>query len=177
MVETFREATAYHEAGHIVAAYDIGIEVGSSTIVACKATQSLGHTDLRPLLESCQEYRDAIRAWAQKSGSWTQGQEKARAELMDQAMMLMAGPVAQTLLTGACLYEVWKRDADKTVVRCIESDSQDAGALLEEASERAKRLLVQKWFLVEAVADALLKHETLSSAQVEKIVQEGKPGA
>ena len=167
-------AVAYHEAGHVVAAYHIGTGVLSSSIVANKALGSLGHTDLSPLLKDCYDYRVAIRSWAQKCDSWERGQEKAREEVMNEAMLLMAGPAAQKLFAGDCPYEVWNGDANRTLVRCLESSSKHTEALLEEAAERAKSLLQCKWPLVKAVASALREHERLNSEQLAKIMQQGK---
>lgn len=152
------EETAYHEAGHALAAVLAGAKVHSVTIDPDR--------DDHP-----ERYGDTQIVW--RKGKLGEREYRERSILV-----ALAGPVAEMLYTGdrfhPALVAEWAGDwADAwELASLLQPDERLRTRLLENAAVELYHLLDQEphWAALAALADALLAHETLDSEEVSEIV-------
>lgn len=137
---TQRESTAYHEAGHAVVAYRLGLVVDSTTIRPDPAKETLGVS--------------------LSEGPWMNGSTDD-----DQITVLYAGLAAERLVEpGAQVEDGAFGDYEQAaVLHGLESRP----AHLEE---RAATVVAEHRAAIEAVAQALLEHETLPGDEAAVVV-------
>jgi len=156
-----RIRTAYHEAGHAVAAHRLGYRLLCASI-----REKPTDPDELPGIKRGYVCYDAIPTH----------QKKPREIAIDRARIAMAGVIAGGIRAGS-RYKAW--DWDEFGGRATAGDDdleemkrflEDAGIPLEEQRQpylnlriRTRRLLatLRNWAAVNAVAEALLRHETL----------------
>lgn len=173
--ERWQRAVAYHEAGHVIAAYVLRIASKRVTIVP---EGEAGGAAVHETPAKDPRYVDApvtVEDW-----TWYRrrsGTESARLALRVKRakahlVICYAGPAAQRRLTGR-----WDhvsaasdyRNADDLACALDES-WQDVPRLTKEARRRAEEIIDENWSAVQAVAEALLRRRTISGAYVRRIV-------
>jgi len=153
--ERNKELAAYHEAGHAVVAYALGVEVEGVPIVQDQG--SSGHTT------------------TPRPDNVVSSDEEARADLEKHLITGVAGAASEELLTEE-LSELPGKDM--AGVAKLLMDLEDAvgpvQADSEEALDEAKSILRDNWDIVQALVEALLEHEELDREDVLAVL--GKPG-
>lgn len=162
------EDIAYHEAGHVLARLAMGYPVDYVTIKEDPETQSLGATHGQILLSSLTPERF-------KHGSaFTADEERS---ICDNITALVAGDVAETHHRGE-VYEIepvsmsHTRDERNAIGQALAlwRDDDIANAYTAFLTVRARRILVERWTLVEKVATQLLRQETLEGVAVQALL-------
>jgi ATP-dependent Zn protease len=152
-----REATAFHEAGHAVAAWDLGFPPDHLTIVPTDTTDGmLEYTNpLHGLDLDFDESDDAMR----------------RKECA--IMICLAGPEAQRL---------WRRRSWRArhgqsdiehavdVASSIHRPGHEVEPYIEHCRTKTERILIDRWPIVERLAQELLSRRTMSGAEVAAIL-------
>ena len=155
-------STAYHEAGHAVAAWHLGFKVLDASII--RDDESLGHVAIEPEEPStC----DAIA----RGDRW----DTSRFIAEKRAMILQAGDLAQRLYNSKpvrrshCQDDLKKcRDLLRVFAPDVEKRDVEPYCLLMR--NWTAHLIEQNWHLVEAVANALLDCPTLSGTRINEII-------
>jgi hypothetical protein len=159
--ELMTVTSAYHEAGHVVAAIERKRAFG------------------RVSIESCEEYAGAVTPanapWTKINPSSLSGKAKKvqEARFLREAFILMAGPAAERVILGD--YNEQGMASDVVTILAVFKKlglpyEAEYDRVREEAEEWVSRSDV--WAKIEAVANALLEHQTLSSVQVRRICAE-----
>lgn len=157
------ERTAYHEAGHAVAAHLLEVPFEYITIKVDEERGSLGSM-LRVEKEGFKPEVDA-------------DDETLRNVIEARAMVCMAGPEAEKSFAGE--YDDVGATSDRHfaadwVSRATCGDAKEEDAYLNWLTNRVRSRLSKhcEWKFVQAVAKALLEHETLSAKRVREIIAE-----
>jgi hypothetical protein len=151
-------ATAYHEAGHAVAAHVLRMPIGITTVVPNAERGSLGHCEVRfpRWLELDGELTPAGRFWIERN-----------------AQVSFAGSEAERLFTGRYNHKGASSDYHSAVVP---AGYLYEGELLEiylKLHQRCARALVssEMWKpCIEAVAKQLLEKQTLRPLDVRQVI-------
>jgi hypothetical protein len=157
-----RRRTAYHEAGHAVSSYAKGIPMDGATI--SEKEHSLG----RVIFGREPEY------WRYREGA---------EEIMFALIVVSrAGVEAAEMGTGSptaaddpninpnILGSDWRGTLQYLDELCGEDESRRE-VIWEQAGREAERVLQENWPAVEAVAERLLEHQTLSAAELKAILE------
>lgn len=191
-----RTATAYHEAGHVVAGYSLGR--GFTRVSIGPQGDSLGHTAFRPLRNWADRLEDA--GLASSYGGFVDANLRRAIEV--EIMISLAGPFTEMEAGGFQVHEVGagvdKLDPETanvlrteyggewgdTVIGqgdlgeafslcCLVNDEHGTAlAYLSWLEHRTKSLLRAPlfWPRVEALVDALLECESLSGHQARAVL-------
>ncbi len=147
-----REATAYHEAGHAVAAWKLGYRPISASIIA--ADESVGEVRHENPYGNNAEY---------------DGSELGRLRIERAIIIRLAGPIAQKRYRPTS-WRRWQGGADYAVAADLAlvvcGSGKIASAFLKWLDLRAKALIEQNWPIVERLANALLKRGTVSEDEI-----------
>jgi ATP-dependent Zn protease len=167
-----KRSTAYHEAGHAVIGRVLGLTCEGATIAADYDDMSAGH--------SICDVQRSIDDWDARDRDARRYRPR-RSESMHRAriMMLMAGREAENVCLGRC----GGGDGDDLREINLTLDEADAPKDAEDAERWLDRLRVRTNVRVqrhrgaiEALAAALLSHNTLSGEEIDNIVrQNGTP--
>src|SRR3954471_6910286 len=142
--------TAFHEAGHAVAAYVLGRPIKHATIVP--EQWKLGHVRL------------GGRHHAQRLETTTVGVQ-ARFRLECDVIGAFAGPEAERRATGRANNVGARSDhgyAADVALALAGGDEKEANAYIRWVRRRAERLIEQYWTQVEAVAALLMERRTVT---------------
>lgn len=159
MRRSAREATAYHEAGHMVAAWRLGMKIRRATIIPAE------------------DYAGKVHHESPLKGINLEIDGSDRAEMKaDKAVLIcLAGPVTQRCFRPTS----WRRhhgrsdyDLATDLALRLHGDGEMATAYLGWMSKRAERLVSTNWKFVEAFAASLLAKHTLAASDVPKIIQQ-----
>jgi hypothetical protein len=138
-----RQASAYHEAGHAVAAWKLGYRSISASIVA--VDDSVGEV----------RHENPYGNNARYDGS-----ELGRLRIERAIIIRLAGPIAQKRYRPTS-WRRWQGGADYAVAADLALQVWDSGeiasAFLKWLDLRAKALVEQNWPAVERLANALLQ--------------------
>jgi hypothetical protein len=155
-----REVTAYHEASHVVAALHLGFKVGSASILPDE--DSRGHVRRWRFL------RDPNTLLLQKT------RDRQELKLQHNLVVALAGTEGQRLFSPRSVRKVhgsWDHDNAVRLLFDFGWDNRAIDLFLPFARYQAVNLLEGHWWMVQAVAAALMEKETLSRVEIGKAVQ------
>jgi ATP-dependent Zn protease len=158
--------TAYHEAGHMVAAWELGLNVLGATVVPDAEAGYAGRVVVP--IEDRVRYAD-----------WVESED---AYLFAHMVMSYAGMEAGEKIAGAPLPEMnidlglVGPDSDygqiaNVLVSIAGPDEQEQIATSELARIHAQHLVHSRWRKIEAVADTLLERETLDERECREVLE------
>jgi hypothetical protein len=160
------KATAYHEAGHAVVAWKLGIAFKKVTIV--REGDAAGHVKYRAKavpfrIRAALEFgtlTDRQQAWAQW---WAER----------HAVHCLAGMVAQRKFSPRSVRNYHDEGDRESALTGLERLVPEEDLLLywRIMRNRARRLIDRYWEAVEALAQELLKRMTLTGDEAVKIIQ------
>jgi ATP-dependent Zn protease len=154
-----REATAYHEAGHAVAAWCLGYRPATASILA--GDDSAGQVRHESPFPGINFEFDG--------SDWT------RLKIERAIMICLAGPIAQRRHRRTS-WRRWHGAADYATATELAlrtyGSGEIASAFLKWLDLRAKLLVEDHWSAIERVAIALLKHATLTNEDITSLVVE-----
>jgi hypothetical protein len=155
--QALRRAVAYHEAGHAVAAYDLGLTPTLATIVP--SSEFNGRVLHRNPLRHIRLDFD--------------GSDRTRLRAERVIMILLAGPLAQRRAGHRSPQYGGGDDFPKAAALAMHvcgSDEQ-VDAFLKWLNVRARAILELRWPDVERVAQALLDRNTLRSREIVAVIE------
>ena len=155
-----RRATAFHEAGHAVAARDRGFRLHRATIVPSG--------DYAGIVEHSNPLRGI------DLGSDRSPLARLRAE--DAIIVHLAGPAAQRRYKPRSYRSYHgKIDYERALGLAVAQNGpfEAAKAQLRWLEIVARDMIEQQWHFVESVAEALLEKGTLSGAQLRRVLSNG----
>jgi ATP-dependent Zn protease len=170
-------ATAYHEAGHLVAAGVLGLRIYGATIVPNPEEGYNGQVRV--------PVEDEVRLGLEEDSYGHKVDEDDY--LYRHLVVYFAGKETEKLFTGK---EVSSSDPNIDLSN-YGSDYYEAGSIIlslagpnedkqdelgKRAQKEAKALLRERWSAVEAVANALLKYEILDKGTCDQIMKEAIKG-
>ena len=162
MIDDENMELAYHEAGHTVVGYVLGLELRDVTIVADEGEDYAGRVNIPVDLEMV--YGDESNDYINR-----------------RLVCYLAGAVAEEILTGeqvdfrpgGVYTDDWTGAAD--CVLDLAGPNEERQAIVgEKAFGRTNAIPRNNWTATEALADALLKHGTITFEQVSKIIELAK---
>ena len=146
-------ATAHHEAGHAVAAIELGFQFDHVTIVPNEDDNSLGHI-----------------LYGFYSMFLNIGHRQFARDLRDYLITNRAGPVAQERYTGQ-----WDEDGASSddehfwqILWQMYGERRERHA--RNLTRQARRLVYVQWPAIERVTQGLLREHTLSYSDVKKML-------
>lgn len=152
------ESTAYHEAGHAVAAFTLRLKIcrRGVTIVPDKERDMLGYANVTAQLRGRPDTATSART---------------RARIEAWAVAHLAGDVAERKFTGRRRFG---RHSDllhaSDLLEHISTSVEQFDARLRVAYAGAQDLIEDNWVSVQTVAEELLRKRTLSADEVAKLV-------
>ncbi|MCZ6689591.1 MAG: hypothetical protein O7H41_08320 [Planctomycetota bacterium] len=146
-----QELTAYHEAGHAVAAVSLCRRLGKVTILPDPELKSEGHCVLGPIGKF-----NADIEWNRRT------ELKAERDII----LFLAGVTAEKIVTGRYPAKMFESSDLRKVTDLawrVEGDDEKITAYLRGMQERTKALLQspRAWAAVKALASALLEDEEI----------------
>jgi hypothetical protein len=152
-----REATAYHEAGHAVVAYLLGVQLGPVTIIP--SAQFAGATGLTGYTREVSS--DAL--------------EGALIKFKNSVKILLAGYWAQRMYNPRSLRKAHSMDDNAAIgqfVSAIEGKPFEINSLpfLAEQHLEVRKMLSANWLLVEEFALYLLEQREISGQQAHEFL-------
>jgi hypothetical protein len=151
--------TAYHEAGHAVLSWVVGLEMDRASIEP--QGSSLGRVSFIDI-EHMEAYDEVMHRYLVSSYAGVKA-----VELYTGRPTALDDPNTDARVEGSD----WDSIIALTQTLAGHEESEQV-ALQEQAEEQAQRILRENWRGVEAVAEALLKHRTLDSAHLSRILKE-----
>jgi hypothetical protein len=155
--ESQRRATAYHEAGHLAAAWRLGIKIRRATIIP--TTDCTGEV----------EHDNPLRGIHLD----VDGSDRARLRAEKLIILALAGPEAQRRFNPRS-WRAYHGAADHQqavdIALSLNASEEAAAAHLKWLEVRARDLIVASWDVVEVIAAELLNQGVLSSAHVDAAI-------
>ena len=152
-------STAYHEAGHAVVAWRLGLKINAISIVP-SSDGSLGRIyHSNPLRGIDLELNESMRA-------------RARAE--NAIMVFLAGPIAQRRFNphGFRRYHAstdWEAAA-KLLLRIAGESPKAARAYWTLLEEWTTGMVSSSWVEIETLAEAVLERQSLNASQIRRVI-------
>ncbi len=158
------QSTAYHEAGHAVAAWDVLVRAKSLSIIPDLSDGSLGRhitgpyfTNMRPDLDHS---------------------PRVQRRLENKALVCLAGPAAQRRFSPRGYRWVHGEGDYRQAVELlsyISPESKELGAYIGLIDIRARNFVRRDdmWAAIEAVAAALLDRGEIPGREIKPIIQRG----
>lgn len=145
-------ATAYHEAGHAVAAIELGFQFDHVTIIPDETENSLGHI-----------------LYAHYTMFLNIGHRQFTRDLRDYLIANRAGPIAAERYTGQW-NEVGAVSDDANFWRTLWQMYGERGDRhARDLTRQARKLVRLQWPAIERVAQGLLRERTLSYTDAKKM--------
>lgn len=157
--------TAYHEAGHAVAAFAMNKRFTRVSIIANPDDNSLGR------LLGC--------GWNSKLNPEFDGGVRLRNRVEAQIIVFLAGPVAEAKLTGHYNHIGASKDYHDAVsfAGYVTGSSKETSAYINWLLEKTKNLLSNyNWDAVKMLADELIKRREIGYMTTRKIIRKGIDG-
>jgi ATP-dependent Zn protease len=137
------DGTAYHEAGHAVVSWALGVQFDAVSIVPDNDTRGR---------VTC--------------GNWFDPDDYDNADLVERHLVVTwAGPLAESIHTGTEM-EPEGTDRDTLVDLALHVAGPDTTGYLMALRQRTRDALRAHWEAVTAVATALLERQTLAAAEI-----------
>ena len=159
MTEERMRLTAYYEAGHAVASWVVGLEMEGASIE--QQGKSLGRVSFTDM-EHMEVYDEILHRHLVSSYAGVKA-----VKLYTRRPTDPDDPNMDPSYKGSD----WDKVMHQTFTLAVPEESAQV-ALQEQAEEQARRILRENWRGVEAVADALLRHRSLNSADLSRILKE-----
>jgi len=160
-----RVRTAYHEAGHAVAALLLGLPLEEVSISTDAEHELVGGTHCRPRL-----------AHLDPDTHWGRVTPEDAGQLRAAIMVSCAGPLAEARCTGRFTWRCGEGDRETAMeyARYVRHDPAAFQAYLDALFRQTTELIYapQTWPLVEAVARALLERGRLDGPQARRLVEQ-----
>lgn len=156
-----KDHTAYHEAGHAVAAYVLGRDFFSVSITSEGNSAGRCYFAARP---------ETFDPWNRDPAT--------RSRLEIEVITDLAGGIAERIATGFDNLQGMASDvyaAMDTAIYVTSNETQRL-AYLERAEARAESILRQHWGAVQALADALLRLGEIEFPQARAIIEGSRSG-
>jgi len=154
------EATAYHEAGHFVAAVHVGLTTKRVTIIP-EENDSHGHILIKP------PFRRSDNPEFERS-------DRLLLKFDRYAIYCLAGMEAQRKFRASSIRSYHGHSDYMRVLDWLEyfAESDDeAQVWIRLLLIRARNLVTRGWLNVEAIAAALMEHKTLSAAEGREVMR------
>jgi ATP-dependent Zn protease len=162
-----RVRTAYHEAGHAVAALMLGLPLEEVSITMDGEHGLVGGTHCRPRLA----HLDPDTHWGRVS-------PEDAGQLRAAIMVSCAGPLAEARCTGRFTWRCGEGDRETAMeyARYMRHDPAAFQAYLDAIFRQTAELInaTRTWPLVEAVAQALLERGRLDGPEARQIVAQAR---
>jgi len=151
------ETTAYHEAGHAVAAFFLNLDIGRHGVTIISTEDALGSAHI---LRRFKEQLDVSVS------------PRNHLKIENYAIMSLAGNVAQQKFRPGSEYAGHQDLLDAAdLLDYISGSTSETQARINLAQIKAEQLVDLHWKKITAVAEALLRHKTMNSAQVLRCFQ------
>jgi hypothetical protein len=152
--------TAYHEAGHAIAALALGLPVSHAMIEPARCGNGVEGTVLHGPALDWVEDRTAVHRRSRRAPRLTR---RERTQLESDLVVCAAGLAAEQILLGGRPSQNWNgtddRDQARDVARLLGHHGAALTAYVARARVEAMRILRERWADVRAVARALLRRE------------------
>lgn len=154
------EETCHHEAAHATAAHQLGVPLQNVSVQP--GGDSLGHTQLQ----------NRVFSFDKKNSS--------PAEIEDfvwrHGIICLAGAAGSLLFSGNANWQGASGDLEAldSALQLVASSQIDQDTRKRSLWDEAKKLIDKNASLVNAVADALFEHRSLSGRQVTQVINETK---
>lgn len=157
------ERTAYHEAGHVVAATFL----------------RFGHKPKKATIIPTEDYLGVVHPY-EKRAEYPEYDLDAKTQIKWEHTLIgyLAGLVAEKIAAGRYNYRGAHSDMQvaQAIVEARSGDGESGALYYRWAKARTKELLQARWQYVERVADALMQHKTLNSRQIREAMFGEKMG-
>ena len=149
--------TAYHEAGHAVAAELYGQKISRVEIVG--DAERTGSTETLRFPADPDEDRS---------------HEVTLEEVENRLRSVLAGTVTEAMVSGRTGWDESSEDLDGAVRLAMKlvDDCEDVLPLLEDIRIDLEAVLAERWHLVERLAEELLQQKTLEGTEVRRILSD-----
>jgi hypothetical protein len=157
--------TAYHEAGHAVAAFAMSKRFKKVSIIPIPDDNSLGR------VSGC--------GWNSKLNPEIDEGVRLRHLVEAQIIIFLAGPVAEAKLTGRYNHIGASKDYAGAVSYAdyVTGSSEETGAYINWLIEKTKNILsLYHWNAVELLAGELIKHREIGYKATREIIRKGLDG-
>jgi ATP-dependent Zn protease len=159
MSEERLQSTAYHEAGHAVVSWVVGLEMEGASIE--QQGSSLGRVRFADM-EAMEVYHEILRRHLVSSYAGVQAVELHTGRPTDTD-----DPNIDPRVKGSD----WDGVMDLTLRLAGQEESTQV-TLQEKAENEAQRILGENWRTVETITQALLRDRSLDSADLSRIMEE-----
>jgi hypothetical protein len=157
------EATAYHEAGHMVAAWRMRVKIRKATIVPAED------------YEGCVHHESPLRGIKLD----VDGSDRAEIKANKMVLICLAGAAAQRHYNPESLDDSVRRwhgksdfDIALDLAMRLACDNKVADAYLKWMQLRAEALITSNWKFVVAFANRLLERKTLEYSEIGALISE-----
>jgi hypothetical protein len=149
--------TAYHEAGHAVVAELHGEHISRVEIV--------GDEERSGSTETLRFPADPAEGVAEQT---------TLAEVENRLRSVLSGTVAEAMISGREDWDEGSEDLDEAVRLAMKlvDDCEDVLPLLADIRIDLEAVLAERWYLVERLAEELMRRKTLSGAEVRRIIND-----
>ncbi|MDP8951052.1 MAG: hypothetical protein M3N18_02245 [Actinomycetota bacterium] len=158
------EGTAYHEAGHMVAAWELGLYVTGATIVPDPEMGYLGRMEV--------PFEDRVRY-----AMFVDEEGYMFAHLVGLFAGMAAGErhagvEARELDAALGFFDGDYRAAAGHILSLAGDDEEEQKATEDHAQKYAQRLIHRRWERVETVAAALMERKTLDEGECRQVLED-----
>jgi ATP-dependent Zn protease len=150
------QCTAYHEAGHCVAAFLLNLSVGRKGVTIVANKEALGSAHILSQLRDNPEYEMSCRT---------------HVRIQKLAVSLLSGDIAERRFSRRRTFGGGP-DVQKAfeLLGCISRSHEITDARWKVADLEAHLLVKSHWPEIKAVAAALIEHKNLTAKQVREVI-------
>lgn len=150
--------TAYHEAGHAVACYELRVKFKYLTIIQDEDRNSLGHILINRFYENFKPDMQEV--------------SNIRQRIEKIVMTDFAGVIAEKIYAGRHNWRGARSDTHEAVdmLDYLVSSSKELTAYADWLMIRTEQMLSFNWYKVEALAEELMKHQKIGYRKAREII-------